>query len=85
MTFNYLAPPDYWWMNNIDGVAAQKEEESMKECKLSDLVPDGWVIKEIKTLKAYDKEGHLLWELYDRGEEVNKEENGNKNTCSRQS
>lgn len=62
-------------MNNIDGVAAQKEEESMKECKLDDSVPDGWVIKEIKTLKAYDKEGHLLWELYNEEEEkLNKEE-----------
>lgn len=49
----------------------------MKECKLGDLVPDGWIIKEIKTLKAYDKEGHLLWELYGKEEEeekVNKEE-----------
>lgn len=55
----------------------------MKECKLGDLVPDGWVIKEIKTLKAYDKEGHLLWELYTKEEEkVNKEKNGNKDTCS---
>lgn len=48
----------------------------MKECKFGDLVSDGWAIKEIKTLKAYDKEGHLLWELYTEEEEekVNKEE-----------
>lgn len=57
----------------------------MKECKLGDLVPDGWVIKEIKTLKAYDKEGHLLWELYTKEKLYNKErdENGDEVTYSR--
>lgn len=51
----------------------------MKEYKLGDLIPNDWVIKKIKNLRFYDKEGHLLLELCDDEEEG---ENGDKITCS---
>lgn len=54
----------------------------MKEYKLSDLIPDGWAIKEIKNLRFYDKEGHLLLELCDEEEG---HENGDKVACSGES
>ena len=44
----------------------------MKDIRLGDLIPEGWELKEIKSLTAYDKEGHKLWEIHD---EENNEEN----------
>jgi hypothetical protein len=61
-------------------VSRHREKEIlMKEYKLGDLIPNDWVIKKIKNLRFYDKEGHLLLELCDDEEEG---ENGDKITCS---
>lgn len=39
----------------------------MGDIRLKDLIPEGWELKEIKSLTAYDKEGHKLWEIHDEG------------------